>query len=288
MRAKETIPVMVVFALLVSIIEVPQCTPAQADADLSQIFSRSDVMIQMRDGVHLRTEFCVPKNAAGPLPFLITRTPYGINDDAQGFSRTLNNYRELIPEGYIFVFQDIRGRFQSEGQFVMLRPPRDRSRSQSHRREHRHLRHHRLAAQERARQQRPRRHAGHLLRRLADRDGHARSAPRAQGRFRAGFAGRHVPGRRLPSQRRFPPELRLRVRLGHDGDLEDATTSFHSTRWTPSSGTCAWARSRNVNERYFHGKMPTWNDFVAHPNYDEFWQTAGVRALSASESPCPT
>ena len=87
-----------------------------------QTLIRSGVMIPARDGVRLNTAIFAPKNA-GQLPFLLLRTPYGIDDwPASAFDGYL---KELADEGYIFVFQDIRGRFKSEGQFVMSRPPRD-------------------------------------------------------------------------------------------------------------------------------------------------------------------
>ena len=77
----------------------------------------------------------------------------------------------------------------------------------------RYLRHHRMAAQERPREQRPGRDAGRLVSRLDDDHGRPRAAPRAQGDLAAGLAGRHVARRRLPPQRRVPAQLRLRVRL---------------------------------------------------------------------------
>src|SRR5487761_744358 len=116
-------------AALAALCAVPQRARAgQAKTgllDMSQIFTKTDVMIPMRDGVRLHTEIYVPRNAHGPLPFLITRTQYGTNDDKKGYSKLFNIYQEMIPEGYIFVMQDIRGRYKSEGQFVMQRPPRD-------------------------------------------------------------------------------------------------------------------------------------------------------------------
>ncbi|HLK23008.1 MAG TPA: CocE/NonD family hydrolase, partial [Bryobacteraceae bacterium] len=91
-------------------------------------FDKIEVMIPMRDGVKLHTEIYAPKNAPGPLPFLLHRTPYGPGSDPQGFRLALGGiYAELAQEGYIFVFQDIRGRYKSEGKFVMMRPPRKKS-----------------------------------------------------------------------------------------------------------------------------------------------------------------
>lgn len=90
------------------------------------IFVKTDAMIPMRDGLKLHTEIYVPKNAPEKLPFFITRRPYGLADDDAGYSRLLGLYREMFADGYIFVMQDIRGRYSSEGKFVMGRAPRDR------------------------------------------------------------------------------------------------------------------------------------------------------------------
>src|SRR5215469_9594947 len=85
-------------------------------------YVRTDHMIPMRDGVRLHTQVFVPEGMDHP-PFLLIRTPYGIgNLDSDRLKASLP---ELTAEGFIFVMQDIRGRFQSEGQFIMLRPIRD-------------------------------------------------------------------------------------------------------------------------------------------------------------------
>src|SRR5262249_29450466 len=85
-------------------------------------FERREEMIRMRDGVRLHTVIFTPKDSSEPLPFLINRTPYGV---AEKKSEGINQqYMDLVKDGYIFVFQDIRGRFRSEGVFAMNRPPR--------------------------------------------------------------------------------------------------------------------------------------------------------------------
>jgi len=93
--------------------------------DWSLLFDKTEAMIEARDGVKLHTEIYAPKNAKEALPIVLERTPYGLNDDEKGFSRKLGRYVEMIPDDYIFVFQDIRGRYGSEGKFVMNRPVRD-------------------------------------------------------------------------------------------------------------------------------------------------------------------
>ncbi len=91
-------------------------------------YTVQDVMIPTRDGTKLFTRIYTPNDQNGPLPIVMHRTPYG-NDGAIG---RLNVYmRALADEGYIFAFQDIRGKFKSEGTFVMQRPARKAGDSQS-------------------------------------------------------------------------------------------------------------------------------------------------------------
>ena len=81
-------------------------------------------MIPMRDGVKLETVIVAPKEPKKALPFLLRRTPYGVpSDEALKKPRPPN---PLDADGYMFVAQSLRGRFKSEGTFVMERPPRDR------------------------------------------------------------------------------------------------------------------------------------------------------------------
>jgi putative CocE/NonD family hydrolase len=96
-------------------------TPAP---DTRVIFTRTEAMIPMRDGVKLFTVILTPQSQGESLPIYMERTPYGV---AGWNSERLNNAKpELAHDGYIFVFQDIRGREDSEGTFEMLRPPRDK------------------------------------------------------------------------------------------------------------------------------------------------------------------
>ena len=102
----------------------PAVSAARQRADsIAKTFDKTEVMIPMRDGVKLHTTIFVPRSHAAALPFIFVRTPYGIAAAPQALA---SSYAELAEEGYIFAFQDIRGRFTSEGQFVMLRPMRDR------------------------------------------------------------------------------------------------------------------------------------------------------------------
>jgi uncharacterized protein len=86
-------------------------------------YERSEAMIPMRDGVKLHAVILRPTDIATPLPILMQRTPYGVD----GTSRTsfFAQRPELARDGYIYVAEDIRGRYKSEGKFVMMRPLAD-------------------------------------------------------------------------------------------------------------------------------------------------------------------
>ncbi len=86
-------------------------------------YSREEVMIPMRDGVRLHAVILRPTDTNRPLPFLMQRTPYGVDGST---SDSINSrYTELAQSGYIFVMEDIRGRYGSEGKFLMNRPIAD-------------------------------------------------------------------------------------------------------------------------------------------------------------------
>jgi putative CocE/NonD family hydrolase len=87
-------------------------------------FKRTEAMIPMRDGVKLFTVILTPETQTEALPILLERSPYGVKGwNSDGVNRARP---ELIKDGYVFVFQDIRGRYESEGEFVMARPPRNK------------------------------------------------------------------------------------------------------------------------------------------------------------------
>ncbi len=88
-------------------------------------YQRTESMIPMRDGTKLHVVILKPADIATPLPFLVQRTPYGCDETSRAsFS---GGRPELARDGYIYVCGDIRGRYKSEGQFVMSRPQVDHS-----------------------------------------------------------------------------------------------------------------------------------------------------------------
>src|SRR5581483_2900509 len=109
--------------------------PSETPADLKPAvdgfdYVRREVMIPMRDGVRLHTVVLMPKGAANA-PILLTRTPYNA-DDLTGHAHSshlgpiLSGYDNaadvIVQGGYIRVVQDVRGKYKSEGDYVMNRP----------------------------------------------------------------------------------------------------------------------------------------------------------------------
>src|SRR5438309_5102780 len=110
-------------ALALFLSSVPLIAQTAQPQDPPAGFDKIEQMVPMRDGVKLHTIIYAPKSHREPLPILFNRTPYGIDNIYRAFPG--GSLKEEIEEGYIFAFQDIRGRFGSEGQFVMLRPLRE-------------------------------------------------------------------------------------------------------------------------------------------------------------------
>ncbi len=128
----------------------PSETPAQfRPATDNWDYDRRDVMIPMRDGVKLHTVILVPKGAKNA-PILITRTPYDASAltshaASSHLGPILNGYDNategIVAGGYIRVVQDVRGKYDSEGDYVMNRPLHGTAESDASGSFDRHVRH---------------------------------------------------------------------------------------------------------------------------------------------------
>jgi putative CocE/NonD family hydrolase len=242
---------------------------AQQAPDLDQRFTKTEILITMRDGVRLNTAIYVPKNQKGPLPFLLLRTPYGI--DGRRAENAFKEYlKDLEDEGYVFVFQDIRGRFKSEGQFVISRPPRDKSDPK--------------AIDESTDSYDT---IDWLLKNVADNNGRVGMLGISYGGWLTVMALLdHHPALKAVSPQASPADQFLGDDLHHNGafrlspsfeyiammETSKVFTPFQFDRHDTFEWYLKLGALSNVNAKYFHGKMPTWNDLVAHPNYDAYWQ----------------
>jgi uncharacterized protein len=248
--------------------------PAPSTADRFEV---SDVMIPTRDGTKLHTKIFTPRNQAGPLPIIIKRTPYGIEGSAGNFNAY---FKAMAEDGYIFVFQDIRGKFGSEGTFMMQRPPRLR----------------REAPARQAADNDPKSldegtdtydSIEWLLKNTRNNNGRV-------GMLGVSYDGWTTimgalephPALKAISPQASPADMWLGDDFHHNGafrlsygfeyaammesgkDVQQFSFDRYDTYdWYLNLGSLA-----NVNAKFLHGKIPTWNDYVAHPDYDAFWK----------------
>ena len=252
----------------------------QKPPDYSQLFEKTDVTIAARDGIKLHTEIYAPKSAVEPLPIVLERTPYGTVDDEKGYSRKLTRYAEMIPDGYIFVFQDIRGRHGSEGTFVMQRPVRDPN----------------------CRAKAPCIDEGTdtydtidwLVKNVPHNNGRVGLLGISYGGWLTvmGMLEPH-PALKAVSEQASPADMFLGDDFHHNGafrlsygfeystmmETDKTNFSFQFDHFDTYEWYLHLGALSNANKNYIHGKLPTWNDFVAHPNYDSFWKQQAMPFL---------
>jgi uncharacterized protein len=245
--------------------------------DLPKLFEKKEAMIKMRDGAKLHTEIYTPRNAQGALPILLERTPYGVSGGPQGYSEHLYGAEDLYADGYIFVYQDIRGRYGSTGKFEMNRPLHD-SKDPNGIDESTDT----YDTIE------------WLVKNVANNNGRVGVRGISYGGFLTVMAMVNPhPALKAVSEQAcmgdgwmgddFFHNGAFRLSYGFEYSALMETTSenysfqfdtFDLYDWFLRLGVLS-----NANDRYFHGKIPTWNDFVHHPSYDSFWQ---IHALESA------
>ncbi len=244
-------------------------------------FETTEAMVAMRDGVKLHTLVFTPKGARSNLPILFLRTPYGI-DNRTGFFQT--SLKELADDGYLFAFQDIRGKFRSEGEFAMIRAPRD-------------------PADSRAIDEGTDAYdtIDWLIKNVRGHNGRV-------GMLGVSYDGwltvmallEPHPALKAASPQASPADMFLGDDFHHNGAFRLSYGFEYVARMESVRGmqffqfdrrdTYEWFLAlgplSTANARYFHEKLPTWNDFVHHPNYDTFWRKQAVaRFLSRPKVP---
>jgi uncharacterized protein len=255
---------LVLVAGLAGVTLAAQTPPRPSPADR---FTVADVMIPMRDGVRLHTKIFTPTAQREPLPIVMRRTPYGVEGSAGAFTSYM---KALADEGYIFVFQDIRGKFGSEGAFVMQRPARQPGDTTA-------------------------------LDEGTDTydtiDWLLKNVPRNNARV--GMLGVSYdgwttimatlephPALKAVSPQASPADMWLGDDFHHNGALRLSyafeyaammesgkdVQQFAFDRYDTYDWYLALGPLANANAKYLHERIPTWNDYVAHPDYDAFWK----------------
>ena len=233
-------------------------------------YTRRAEDIPMRDGVKLHTEILVPTGAHEPLPILFRRTPYGAAD-ATG-AQLGGGYIDLAADGYIFVVQDIRGRYRSGGTFVMQRMMRsadstatgiDESTDASDTIEW-------------------------LLRNIPNNNGRVGMLGVSYDGWTAAMAMLDPhPALKAVSEQASPADMFIGDDFHHNGAfrlsygfeyayLTEATHENAEYHFKPAD-TFQWYLNvgalGNIQKRVLRDTiLPSWRDFATHPNYDAFWK----------------
>ncbi len=235
-------------------------------------FTRSEVMIPMRDGVRLHTFIYVPTGPEEKRPILFLRTPYGTGDLSP--AQLAGAVADLVPDGYIIVNQDIRGRFKSEGQFVMLRQPRDPKVKGA------------IDESTDAYDT-----IDYLLKNTSN-NGRVGMAGTSYGAWLTVMAALDPhPALKAAVPQASPADMWIGDDFHHNGafrlsygleytymmesskemtDTASLVNNYDVYQWYLDLGPLA-----NVDAKYFKKGLPTWNDFVNHPDYDAFWKRQG-------------
>ncbi|HEX4857460.1 MAG TPA: CocE/NonD family hydrolase [Usitatibacteraceae bacterium] len=110
-------------ALQVTPVAAQAPAAAAAEYSIKEHYTKYEYRIPMRDGVKLFTVVFAPKDHSKPYPFLMERTPYGAGPYGVDFpAERLGPSKDFPKAGYLFVVQDVRGRYMSEGKFVEMTP----------------------------------------------------------------------------------------------------------------------------------------------------------------------
>ena len=241
-------------------------------------FTRTDAMIPMRDGVKLYTRIFAPTTGSGPFPFIFIRTPYGIDGTTpQGVARS---YGFLARDGYVFVFQDIRGKFHSEGTFEMQRPPR-RDRSDPR------------AIDESTDAYDSIEWLVHHVPNTVPRVG--MTGVSYPGWLTAMAMLDPHPALKAVSPQASPADMWIGDDFHHNGafrlsyGFEYATMmesgkdvqQFRFDTWDTYDWYLRLGSLATVNDSILEGRIPTWNDFARRPNYDAFWQRQAMKGYLA-------
>ena len=254
----------------------------QATADVRAAYTKMEVQIPMRDGVKLFTSIYVPKDRSRAYPFLMSRTPYSVGPyGADAFKTALGPSPHFLKEGFIFVYQDVRGRYMSEGDFKWMKPYQPKK----------------VGAKD----------TDESTDTWDTIDWLVKNVPNNNGRV--GAWGISYPGHYAaqtlidahPALRAVSPQAPMADNwIGDDMHHNGAFFLPHAFNFISSFGRPRPAPTTqgsprfqhptpdgykfflemgplaNANAKYFKGEIALWNEWMKHGDYDEYWQAQNV------------
>ena len=251
----------------------------QEPVDVRDHYEKSEHMVPMRDDVRLYTIVYEPRDASRQYPIMLFRTPYSIPPyDPDEYRDVLGPSEEFDREGYIFVFQDVRGKFRSEGEFQVIKPintnkqgPQDVDESTDN-----------YDTIE------------WLLENIPNHNGRV-------GQWGISYPGWQTvmgmidahPALRASSPQASPSDMFIGDDWHHNGAFRlmyafswlsrnaQTRSGLTEERSGPFDYGTPWGYKfflglgtvGRINELYFHDQVPAWNEFMEHGTYDDYWQS---------------
>lgn len=244
-------------------------------------YEKAEYMVAMRDGIRLYTQVYTPKDNSQKYPIVLLRTPYSVRYyGPKHFRREFFN--ELYTrEGFIFVYQDVRGKFRSEGEFIVMKP-------------HKTIK---KGSEDVDESSDTYDTIEWLLANIPNHNG-------CVGQMGISYPGWQTvmgmidahPALKASSPQASPSDMWIGDDFHHNGAfrlmytfgwlsnnarVRAGQTEQRATRF--SYGTPDGYRFflelgpvSNVDKLYFHNQVPTWNEYMEHGNYDDYWKEQNV------------
>jgi putative CocE/NonD family hydrolase len=278
-------PIVIAACLLLFPLSIFAQSAQDDSAFVVQNFNKIERMVTMRDGIRLFTSIYIPKDQGEKYPILMERTPYSCAPYGENKfpTRRIGPNPSLMREKYIFVYQDVRGRFKSEGQFDEMTPAKDQKRSPSQTDESSDTYD----------------SIDWLLKNIPGNNGKVGIYGISYPGFyaSAALADAHPALKAVSPQAPVTDEF-IGDDAYHNGaffliDNFDFTNYFQGTRVDSGSNyTSAFKVShndayqfflnlgplKNTNgPRFFNNKAKIWNEYLEHQSYDAYWQARNIR-----------
>ena len=259
----------------------PAPSPSPSPAyDVKAQYAKAQYMVPMRDGVKLHTTVFAPRRRTEALPILLLRTPYGTGpygpDEYPEHLGPSKHSFEFEKDEFLFVFQDVRGKYKSDGAFTVMRPHRPGKRGKD---------------------------TDESSDTYDTIDWLLKNVPGNNGRV--GMIGTSYPGFQVvhgmieahPALRAASPQASpIDMWLGDDFHHNGAFRLQYTFSWLSGSARARRGPSEkdsgtfdpgtpdgyrffldlgpvaSVDRLYFHGEVPEWNAYMQHPDYDEYWE----------------
>lgn len=279
-KRKKITKTLSILGLLIFSLISSTCT--KTDFDIKKDYIKTENMVSMRDGIKLYTQVYSPKDNSQKYPIMLFRTPYSIGDYGPEINRrTLGPNEMYAPEGFIFVYQDVRGKFKSEGEFIVMRPfiaekysPQDMDESSD-----------------------TYDTIEWILKNVPNHNSRVGQWGISYPAFQTvmGMIDAH-PAVKASSPQASPSDMWIGDDFHHNG----AFRLMYTFGWLAGNAAVRSSPSEkrgerfnygtedgyqffldlgpvsNVDKKYFHQQVPTWNEYMQHGDYDDYWKKQNV------------